>query len=43
MKPENWVSLGKSAKELMKKSDGIVITHGTDTMSYTSSALAFMF
>lgn len=43
MKPENWVSLGRSAKELMKKSDGIVITHGTDTMSYTSSALAFMF
>ncbi|WP_393970917.1 Glu-tRNA(Gln) amidotransferase subunit GatD [Oxyplasma meridianum] len=43
MTPENWISLGRSARDFMKKSDGIIITHGTDTMSYTSSALAFMF
>ena len=43
MKPENWITLARSARDAMKKSDGIIITHGTDTMSYTSSALAFMF
>jgi len=43
MKPENWIALARSTRDFMKKSDGIIITHGTDTMSYTSSALAFMF
>ena len=43
MKPENWISLARATRDSMKKSDGIIITHGTDTMSYTSSALAFMF
>jgi len=43
MKPENWISLARSTEKLMKKTDGVVITHGTDTMSYTASALAFMF
>ncbi len=35
------------AREIMKEindgADGIIITHGTDTMHYTSAALAFMF
>jgi glutamyl-tRNA(Gln) amidotransferase subunit D len=30
-------------KEVKKGSDGIIITHGTDTMHYTSAALAFIF
>ena len=43
MKPENWISLARTTRDAMKKSDGVIITHGTDTMSYTSSAMAFMF
>ena len=29
-------------KEIKKGTDGIIITHGTDTLHYTSAALAFM-
>lgn len=29
-------------EKLYNKFDGFVILHGTDTMAYTSSALAFM-
>ena len=28
--------------EVKKGCDGIILTHGTDTMTYTSAALAFM-
>lgn len=30
------------AKEISKGVDGVIITHGTDTMHYTSAALSFM-
>ena len=30
-------------KEIKKGCDGIIITHGTDTMHYTTAALSFMF
>ncbi len=43
MKPEYWVKIAEAIKEESKKSDGIVIPHGTDTMSYTSAMLSFMF
>ncbi len=43
MKPEYWIRIARKIKEEAKYADGIVIPHGTDTMSYTSSALAFMF
>lgn len=43
IQPEDWVRIAKeTAKEIKKGVDGIVITHGTDTMHYTSAALAFM-
>jgi glutamyl-tRNA(Gln) amidotransferase subunit D len=39
---EHWVELAKAIKEEIDKgSDGIIITHGTDTMHYTSAALSF--
>jgi len=34
---------GKSHGGTAKNLGGVVITHGTDTMAYTSAALAFMF
>ncbi len=43
MDPEDWQKLAKVVYEEIKSgSDGIVITHGTDTMQYTASALSFM-
>ncbi|HDQ59577.1 MAG TPA: Glu-tRNA(Gln) amidotransferase subunit GatD [Candidatus Woesearchaeota archaeon] len=41
--PKDWIKLAKEvSKEIKKKVDGIVITHGTDTMHYSSAALALM-
>ncbi len=42
MQPENWQLIAEAVYEGLKEYDGIVITHGTDTMAYTSSALSFM-
>ncbi len=42
MKPKNWIELAREVYKSLKKYDGVIITHGTDTMHYTASALAFM-
>ncbi len=43
MEPEHWLILAKEVvKEIKKGVDGIIITHGTDTLHYTSAALSFM-
>ena len=42
MQPEEWSTLAKAVDEALLDSDGVVITHGTDTMAYTASALSFM-
>ncbi|MHA1687919.1 MAG: Glu-tRNA(Gln) amidotransferase subunit GatD [Promethearchaeota archaeon] len=43
MKPEYWQTLAKKIEKAANSGiDGIIIGHGTDTMSYTSAALAFM-
>lgn len=42
MDPEVWIELATIIKENYKKYDGFVILHGSDTMSYTASALSFM-
>ena len=41
--PENWVTLATLIRENYRRYDGFVVLHGTDTMSYTASALSFMF
>ncbi|NLI23034.1 MAG: asparaginase [Clostridiales bacterium] len=42
MQPEEWSVLARAVDEALCDSDGVVITHGTDTMAYTASALSFM-
>lgn len=42
MKPEIWVKLAKIIEANYEEYDGFVILHGTDTMSFTASALSFM-
>ncbi|MBQ7865594.1 MAG: asparaginase [Clostridia bacterium] len=42
IQPEEWSQLARSVDEAMQECDGVVITHGTDTMGYTAAALSFM-
>lgn len=42
MQPEEWCKIAKRIAEVVYEVDGIVLTHGTDTMAYTASALSFM-
>jgi L-asparaginase len=42
MNPEKWVKLATIVEENYNSFDGFVVLHGSDTMSYTASALSFM-
>ncbi|MEM4155586.1 MAG: Glu-tRNA(Gln) amidotransferase subunit GatD [Archaeoglobaceae archaeon] len=42
MKPNNWIELARRIYDSLKRSEGVIITHGTDTMHYSASAIAFM-
>ncbi|MHA1518641.1 MAG: Glu-tRNA(Gln) amidotransferase subunit GatD [Promethearchaeota archaeon] len=43
IEPSYWLVLAKKIVSLGKKKiDGVVIAHGTDTMSYTAAALSFL-
>ncbi len=42
MTHEHWQNLAKEVHRLLKKSEGVIITHGTDTLHFTSAALSFM-
>lgn len=42
IQPEEWCLIAKRVSEVVDEVDGIVLTHGTDTMAYTGSALSFM-
>jgi L-asparaginase len=39
----DWVKIARIVEQLYDFYDGFVILHGTDTMSYTASALSFLF
>ncbi|WP_010177299.1 asparaginase [Aquimarina agarilytica] len=43
MNPSDWQFLGNLIYSKFMQYDGFVVLHGTDTMSYTASALSFMF
>lgn len=42
VEPSLWQDLAKLIKEKYEDYDGFIILHGTDTMSYSASALSFM-
>lgn len=42
MQPEEWQLIAQRIYDAVEHYDGIVLTHGTDTMAYTASALSFM-
>ncbi|MFP4175496.1 MAG: Glu-tRNA(Gln) amidotransferase subunit GatD, partial [Halobacteriales archaeon] len=43
MTPDRWRELARAvADEIRDGADGVVVMHGTDTMAYSASALAFM-
>ncbi|WNY28236.1 L-asparaginase 1 [Methanimicrococcus stummii] len=43
MKPENWKELAQVIYDEIKAgADGIIVTHGTDTMTYSAAAAAYM-
>jgi len=40
--PEYWVQIAEIIEDNYTKCDGFVVLHGSDTMSYSASALSFM-
>ena len=42
IRPEEWQLIAQTVFEQRQGYDGIVISHGTDTMAYTASAVTFM-
>jgi len=42
VQPEAWVALARRLHERLAGVDGAVVTHGTDTLAYTASALSFL-
>jgi len=45
MEEKDWIKLSKVVEKSLNDKDcqGVIITHGTDTLHYTSSALSFIF
>lgn len=42
VKPKDWQNIARTIEKNYLKYDGFVITHGTDTLAYTASALFWM-
>ena len=42
MSPDCWLRIATCVRENYERYDGFVITHGTDTMAYTASALSYL-
>lgn len=42
IQPEYWVLITEAIEKGYDKYDGFVITHGTDTLAYTASALSYL-
>ncbi len=42
IQPEEWREIAQATHAALRAYDGVVITHGTDTMAYTAAMLSFM-
>ena len=42
MGPDHWLLIARDILDRYDEYDGFIVLHGTDTMAYTASALAFM-
>lgn len=42
IKPETWIKIAELIEENYDQYDGFIVLHGTDTMSFSASALSFM-
>ena len=42
IQPEEWQLIARAVYDARSDFDGVVVTHGTDTMGYTASVLSFM-
>ncbi|XP_033323829.2 L-asparaginase isoform X1 [Megalopta genalis] len=42
MTMDNWIAIANDIQQAYQHFDGFVVLHGTDTLSYTASALSFM-
>lgn len=42
MSPKRWIEIANCIKDNYDNYDGFVITHGTDTLAYSSSALSYL-
>jgi len=43
LQPKDWITIAERVVEKLKgDSEGVVISHGTDTMGYTAAALSFL-
>ena len=39
---DEWISIARAIYDALPHYDGVVVTHGTDTMAYTASMVSFM-
>ena len=39
VQPEDWITIAEEVYDAQEAYDGVIITHGTDTMAYTAAAL----
>jgi len=42
IQPEDWLLISRTIREHYDSFDGFVVTHGTDTMAYSASALSYL-
>ncbi len=42
IKPESWIKIAELIEKTYDEYDGFIVLHGTDTMSFSASALSFM-
>jgi glutamyl-tRNA(Gln) amidotransferase subunit D len=42
MKKSDWIKIARKVYDKINEGIGVVVTHGTDTLSFTSSALSFL-